>query len=131
FNLVAAFRITGASCGFVSACASSGHALGFAYDEIKTGRQKRMFVVGAEDGNQDAILPFACMRALSSSPDPDNASKPFDAKRNGVVGTGGGVVMILEDEEVARARNAKIYAEMVGWSQSSDGHNVAISHPEG
>lgn len=131
FNLVAAFRIVGSSCGFVSACASSGHALGFAYDEIKTGRQKRMFVVGAEDGNLDAILPFACMRALSLSADPDNASKPFDAKRNGFVGTGGGVVMILEDEEVAKARNAKIYAEMVGWRQASDGHNVAISHPEG
>jgi 3-oxoacyl-[acyl-carrier-protein] synthase-1 len=131
FNLVAAFRIIGASCGFVSACASSGHALGFAYDEIKTGRQKRMFVVGAEDGNLDAILPFASMRALSSSADPDNASKPFDAKRNGFVGTGGAVVMILEEEETARARGAKIYGEMVGWSQASDGHNVAISHPEG
>jgi len=131
FNLVAAFRVQGSSCGFASACASSGHGLGFAYDEIATGRQKRMFVVGAEDGNLDAILPFASMRALSLSPDPDNSSKPFDARRNGFVGTGGGVVMILESEEEALRRGSKIYAELVGWSQASDGHNVAISHPEG
>ncbi len=59
FNMVAAFRIQGASCGFSSACASSAHAMGYAFDEISLGRQKRMFVVGGEDGNKDAILPFA------------------------------------------------------------------------
>jgi len=65
FNLVATFKIFGASCGFSSACASSSHALAFAYEEIATGRQKRMFVVGAEDCNTDSVLPFAGMRALS------------------------------------------------------------------
>ncbi|WP_269538183.1 beta-ketoacyl-[acyl-carrier-protein] synthase family protein [Cerasicoccus fimbriatus] len=131
FNLVASFKIQGSSCGFASACASSGHGAGFAYDEIMLGRQKRMFVVGAEDGNRETILPFAGMRALSLTKDPDMASRPFDAERNGFVGTGGGVVMVLEELETAKARGAKIYAEMIGWGQSSDGYNVAISHPEG
>ncbi|MEN9812190.1 MAG: hypothetical protein RL479_876, partial [Verrucomicrobiota bacterium] len=83
FNLVAAFRIQGASCGFSSACASSAHALGFAFDDLVLGRQKRMFIVGAEDGNRDAILPFAGMRTLSLQKDPALASRPFDAARDG------------------------------------------------
>jgi len=89
FNLVAAFRIKGASCGFSSACASSAHAIGFALDDLQLGRQKRMFIVGAEDGNTDAILPFAGMRTLSLQSDPNVASRPFDAARDGFVGTGG------------------------------------------
>ncbi|MEX2380804.1 MAG: beta-ketoacyl-[acyl-carrier-protein] synthase family protein [Opitutales bacterium] len=131
FNLAAAFEIRGASCGFVSACASSGHALGFALDEIRLGRQKRMFVVGAEDGNRDSILPFAGMRALSLEKNPDKASRPFDAARSGFVGTGGAAVMVLESEEEVARRATSSYGEFLGWGQASDGHNVAISHPEG
>jgi 3-oxoacyl-[acyl-carrier-protein] synthase-1 len=131
FNLVSAFKIKGASCGFASACASSAHAMGFAYDEIANGRQKRMFVVGGEDGNELAILPFAGMRALSLSKDPAKASRPYDKNRDGFVGTGGGVVAVLEEEETAKARGAKIYARMLGWGQASDGFNVAIPHPGG
>src|SRR5687768_9728704 len=131
FNLVAAFKIFGASCGFSSACASSAHGLGFAFDEITLGRQKRMFVVGAEDGNVDAILPFAGMRTLSLQTDPNLASRPFDAARDGFVGTGGGVVLVLESEEEVARRGIKPYAEVLGWGQASDGYNVAISHPEG
>lgn len=131
FNLVAHFKIKGASCGFASACASSSHALGFAYDEIALGRQKRMFVVGAEDGNVDAILPFAGMRALSLQIDPNLASRPFDVARDGFVGTGGGVVLVMETEDEVTRRGAKVYCEVAGWGQASDGHNVAISHPEG
>jgi 3-oxoacyl-[acyl-carrier-protein] synthase-1 len=131
FNLVAAFRIQGASTGFSSACASSAHALAYAFEEIRHGRQKRMFVVGGEDGNRDAILPFAGMRTLSNKSDPDIASRPFDAARDGFVGTGGGVVIVLESEEEANRRGAEPYCEMLGWGQASDGYNVAISHPEG
>ena len=131
FNLVAAFKIRGHSCGFSSACASTGHALGFAYDDIATGRQNRMFVVGAEDGNTDAILPFATMRALSVATDPALASRPFDVARDGFVGTGGAAVVVLESEEAVAQRGATPYAELAGWGQASDGHNVAISHPEG
>jgi 3-oxoacyl-[acyl-carrier-protein] synthase-1 len=131
FNLVAAFRILGASCGFSSACASSAHALGFAFDEISLGRQSRMFVVGAEDGNVDAILPFAGMRTLSLQADPNLASRPFDAARDGFVGTGGATVLVLESEEEVARRGVQPYAEFPGWGQASDGYNVAISHPEG
>jgi 3-oxoacyl-[acyl-carrier-protein] synthase-1 len=131
FNLVAAFKIEGASCGFSSACASSAHALGFAFDELVLGRQKRMFVVGGEDGNTDAILPFAGMRTLSLQTDPDLASRPFDVGRDGFVGTGGGTVLVLETEEEVARRGVTPYAEVLGWGQASDGYNVAISHPEG
>lgn len=131
FNLVAHFRIKGASTGFSSACASSSHAAGFAYDEIALGRQKRMFVVGAEDGNVDSILPFAGMRALSLQTDPSKASRPFDAARDGFVGTGGATVLVLESEDEVARRGVKPYCELAGWGQASDGHNVAISHPEG
>ncbi len=131
FNLVSQFKIKGASTGFSSACASSAHAMGFAYDEIALGRQKRMFVVGAEDGNVESILPFAGMRALSLQSDPSIASRPFDIARDGFVGTGGATVLVLESEEEVARRHAKVYAEMVGWGQASDGHNVAISHPDG
>jgi 3-oxoacyl-[acyl-carrier-protein] synthase-1 len=131
FNLVAAFRILGSSCGFSSACASSAHAMGYAYDDIALGRQKRMFVVGAEDGNLDAILPFAGMRTLSLQTDPAIASRPFDAGRDGFVGTGGATVLVLESEEEVVRRGAAPYAELLGWGQASDGYNVAISHPEG
>jgi 3-oxoacyl-[acyl-carrier-protein] synthase-1 len=131
FNLVSQFKIKGASTGFSSACASSAHALGFAYDEIALGRQQRMFVIGAEDGNVESILPFAGMRALSLQTDPSLASRPFDVARDGFVGTGGATVLVLESEEEVARRRPKVYCEVAGWGQASDGHNVAISHPEG
>jgi len=131
FNLVSHFRIKGASTGFSSACASSAHAMAFAYDEIALGRQQRMLVVGAEDGNVESILPFAGMRALSLQADPSLASRPFDVARDGFVGTGGATVLVLESEEEVIRRKAKVYGELAGWGQASDGHNVAISHPEG
>lgn len=131
YNLVSAFGIKGASCGFASACASSSHAMGFAYDEIVLGRQKRMFVVGGEDGDLRTLLPFAGMRALSTNADPETASRPFDKNRDGFVGTGGGVVAVLEDEDLALGRGAPIYGWIRGWGQASDGYNVAIPHPEG
>ncbi|MDX2187534.1 MAG: beta-ketoacyl-[acyl-carrier-protein] synthase family protein [Opitutaceae bacterium] len=131
FNLVAHFRIKGASTGFASACASSAHAAGFAHDEIAIGRQKRMFVVGAEDGNADSILPFAAMRALSLNPNPELASRPFDSGRDGFVGTGGATVLVFESEDEVQRRGVTPYCEVVGWGQASDGYNVAISHPEG
>lgn len=131
FNLVAAFKILGSSCGFSSACASSGHAIGFAYDELAMGRQQRMFIAAGEDVNYESVVPFTGMRALSLQADPTRASCPFDKGRNGFVCSGGGVVLVLETEEAVARRGADPYAEILGWGQSSDGHNVAISHPEG
>ena len=131
FNLVAALGVRGSSTGLVSACASSGHALGTALDEIRLGRQKRMLVVGAEDCNFESIVPFCGMRALSLESDPNRASRPFDLKRNGFVGTGGSVCLVLETQSEAERRGVTPYARLLGWGQGSDGHNVAISHPEG
>ena len=131
FNLVAAFKIQGASCGFSSACASTAHAIGYACDDLTLGRQQRMFVVGAEDGNIDSILPFAGMRTLSLQTDPSLASRPFDAARDGFVGTGGAAVLVLETEEEVARRGVTPYCEVLGWGQASDGYNVAISHPDG
>ncbi|MEM7791210.1 MAG: beta-ketoacyl-[acyl-carrier-protein] synthase family protein [Verrucomicrobiota bacterium] len=131
FNLGASLKIKGAVCGMASACASSAHALGFAYDEIATGRQDRMIVIGAEDGNRESILPFAAMRALSQETDPARASCPFDKDRSGFVGTGGATSMILESAEIAKARGAPIYAEFLGWGQAADGYSPAVSQPGG
>jgi 3-oxoacyl-[acyl-carrier-protein] synthase-1 len=131
FNLAAAFHIKGSSCGFVSACASSGHALGYALDAIQLGRQDRALVVGAEDFAVETIAPFAGMRVLSTNSDPDTASRPFDRQRDGFVGTGGSVALILEEEESARQRNARIYGRFSGWAQSTDGYHIAASHPDG
>ena len=131
FNLAAAYHIRGSTCGYVSACASSGHAMGFAHDEIALGRQERMIVVGAEDFTSETIVPFAGMRVLSVNPDPDSASRPFDHARDGFVGTGGAVALVLEEEAVARGRGAPVYARFKGWGQATDGYHVAASHPDG
>lgn len=131
FNLAAHYRITGAVAGFVSACTSSSHAIGYAIDEIRLGRQQRMIVVGAEDLNAETDLPFAAMRALSTNPDPATASRPFDENRDGFVPTGGAVALIIESADFALARGARIQAELKGWGQAADGYNIATSHPEG
>src|SRR5208282_1542629 len=89
------------------------------------------FVVGAEDGNFDAMAPFAGMRTLSLQTDPEIASRPFDAARDGFVGTGGGAVLVLEREDEVDRRGVRPYCEVLGWGQASDGYNVAISHPDG
>jgi len=131
FNLAAHLGIRGAVAGFVSACASTTQAIGYAFDEIALGRLRRLLVVGGEDMIMDSIFPFHGMRALSRNPDPARASRPFDRDRDGFVGTGGSVALVLEESESARARKAPIYAELAGWGQSGDGYNVANPDPEG
>ncbi len=130
-NLAACFRLKGAVVGFNSACASSGHALGYAYDQISLGRQDTMFVVGAEDCDKFTILPFAGVRALSSKLDPEQSPAPFDAGRDGFVGTGGATALVLEELESAQARGARIHAEVLGWGEAADGYNVMAPEPEG
>ena len=131
FNLAAHYGIRGAVAGFSSACASTAQAIGYACDEIKLGRQRRVFVVGGEDLSFESIFPFHGMRALSVNADPARASRPFDQERDGFVGTGGAVAMLLEDADRAHARGARVYAELLGWGQAADGYNVAGSDPEG
>src|SRR5258706_10712490 len=129
FNLAAHYGIRGAVGGFASACASTTQAIGYGCDEIGLGRQRRVFVVGGEDLSFDSVFPFHGMRALSQNPDPARASRPFDRDRDGFVGTGGAVALLLEDAETAHARGARIYAELKGWGQAGDGYNVATSDP--
>ncbi len=131
FNLAAHYGIRGAVTGFSSACAASGHALGYARDEIALGRQERMLVVGAEEPVWETLLPFAGLRALSRQKDPVLASRPFDAARDGFVGSGGAAALVLESEPSACARGALPLAEVLGWGQSADGHSIAQSEPSG
>jgi 3-oxoacyl-[acyl-carrier-protein] synthase-1 len=131
FNLAAHYGITGTVCGFVSACASSSHALGYAIDDLRLGRLRRAIVVGAEEMNADSLLPFAHMRALSKQADPRLASRPFDAGRDGFVGAGGAVALVIEAVPEAARRGAAPLASAAGWGQAADGHSVAASHPQG
>jgi 3-oxoacyl-[acyl-carrier-protein] synthase-1 len=131
FNLVAAFRIRGAATGFVNACSSSAVAFGHALDSIRHNRQDIVFVVGAEDCDLFSILPFGCCRALTSGTDPSRYPCAFDVKRDGFAATGGAAVLVLEDLEHARRRGAAIYAEALGWGQTSDGYDVMAPEPSG
>jgi 3-oxoacyl-[acyl-carrier-protein] synthase I len=131
FNLAAHFGIQGAVTGFASACSSSGHALGYAHDEITLGRHDRVIVVGAEEPVPESLLPFAGARVTSRQSDPTKASRPFDIDRDGFVGAGGAVALILENLTVAQARGARPLALLKGWGQSADGYQVAQPEPEG
>ena len=125
------FRIKGHSLGFSSACASSAHALGAAFDRIRANRQDIVFVAGAEDCNLFSILPFVGMRALTTQTDPALSPCAFDRKRDGFVVTGGATVLVLEELEHARRRGAPIHAEMLGWGEASDGYTVMAPEPKG
>ena len=131
FNLVSAFEIRGASTGFVSACSSSAHAFGYGLDLVRLGRQDIVFVVGAEDCDLFSLLPFASCRALTRGTDPAKTPCAFDVKRDGFAGTGGAVVLVLEEREHAQRRGAHIYAEAAGWGQCSDGHELMAPEPNG
>ncbi|MEI8341528.1 MAG: beta-ketoacyl-[acyl-carrier-protein] synthase family protein [Verrucomicrobiota bacterium] len=130
-NLVPSYRIKGASLGFSSACSSSSHAFGAAFDHIRLGRQDIVFVVGAEDCNFFSILPFASLRALTLQDDPAKSPCAFDKKRDGFVATGGAVVLVLEELEHALQRSAPVYAEVLGWGEASDGYSVIAPEPDG
>ena len=131
FNLVSNFKIRGASAGLISACSSSAHAFGYATDLIRQDRQDAMFVVGAEDCDLFSILPFAGVRALTRSTDPTRSPCAFDKNRDGFAASGGATVLFLEEWQHARKRGAQIYAEAIGWGQSSDGYDIVAPEPNG
>ena len=131
FNFSAHYGITGSCCGFVSACASGSHALGAASDEIRLGRQERVIVLAAEELTVETLLPFAGMGALTLNADPAQASRPFDAARDGFVGTGGAVAIVLESPTSAARRGAAAQSRLLGWGQAADGFHVAQPHPAG
>ncbi len=118
----------------VAACASGTQSIGDAADMIRYGKADAMFAGGVEAAiHEGAIASFTLMRVLSNSgnDNPALAQRPFDISRDGFVLSEGCVVMMLEDLELARARGAKIYAEVLGMGVSSDAHHIAIPDPSG
>ena len=120
----------GAPC---TACAASAMAVGEGYDAIRLGRAEVMLCGGSEAGITElAVAGFAAMRALSSrNSDPTGASRPFDADRDGFVMGEGAAILVLEELEHARARGAKVYAELAGYGLSSDSFHMTEPDPLG
>ncbi len=116
-----------------SACASSTHALADAFNLIRLGKADMIVSGGAEAAvTEGGVGGFTAMHALSTrNDDPEHASRPFSASRDGFVMAEGAGCLILEELEHAKARGAKIYAEMVGEGMSADAHHITASHPEG
>ncbi|MGH7815641.1 MAG: beta-ketoacyl-ACP synthase II [Candidatus Binataceae bacterium] len=123
----------GVSFATTSACASGSHAIGEAYRMIRLGYLDAAIAGGAEAAITDlGIGGFAAMRALSTRNDaPEKASRPFDKERDGFVMAEGAAVLILEEYEAARARGAKIIAEICGYAANSDGYHITSPAPEG
>lgn len=127
------YNLRGPSYATVSACASGGHALGAAADDIRMGRADIMLTGGSEAViTKVAIGGFNSMKALSTrNDDPATASRPYDADREGfVLGEGAGA-LVLESLEHAQTRGATILAEVAGYAASSDAHHISAPHPEG
>lgn len=132
-NLATAFSIKGINYSITSACATSAHCIGAAAEQIAWGNQDIMFAGGGEQESLDLTLFFDAMGALSSKYNdaPQTASRPFDATRDGFVAAGGGAMVVLEEYERAKARGAHIYAELVGYGQTSDGADMVAPSGEG
>lgn len=128
------FNLKGVSYSVSSACASAGHAIGAAAQEIMLGQQDVIVTGGAESVLSNLTFSgFANMKAMTKSfnENPTAASRPYDTARDGfVIGEGSGI-LILENYDKAVARGAKIYAELVGYGSSSDAHHITAPHPEG
>lgn len=124
--LAMAYGIRGPSYSITSACASSAHCIGNGTDLVRHGVIDRVFVGGAEEVCWTSTILFDAMGALSTcrNNDPATASRPFDRDRDGFVIAGGAAILVLEAEEVARARGAKIYAEVAGYGACSDGMDM-------
>ncbi len=116
----------------VSACASGAHAVGESYRLVRDGYLDVAVAGGAESGTlRLTISAFANMTALTKNPDVETASRPFDANRNGFVLSEGGVALILESEGHAKARGARIYAEIAGYGASADAYHITAPDPKG
>ena len=127
-NLSIAFEIQGISYSISSACATSAHCIGNAYEQILLGNQDVVFAGGAEEVHWTSTMMFDAMGALSTrfNDSPEVASRPYDKDRDGFVFSGGAGVLVLEELEHARAREATIYAELVGYGASSDGDSMVV-----
>lgn len=122
----------GPSLPVVTACATSTNTIGEAYRAIKHGYADAIIAGGAEATiNKLAMAGFVNCQALSKSEDPNEGSIPFDARRGGFIMGEGGAIMIVEEYEHAVKRNAKIYAEIIGYGNTSDAYHITAPHPEG
>ena len=127
------FKIKGVNYSISSACATSNHCIGNAYESILWGKQDRMFAGGCEELDWTLSVLFDAMGALSSkfNDRPAVASRAYDANRDGFVISGGAGVLVLEELEVAKARGARIYGEIVGYGATSDGVDMVAPSGEG
>ena len=127
------FGPLGPNFATVSACASSGHAIGEAFETIRRGDARMMLAGGSEAGIHEALVGgFAAMRALSQrNDDPIGASRPFDRGRDGFVIGEGAAVLVLEDLEHAQARGARILAELLGYGATADAFHITLPPPDG
>jgi 3-oxoacyl-[acyl-carrier-protein] synthase II len=126
------YGLTGPNYCTVSACSSSNHAIGEAMRLIRDGSVDLAIAGGSEAATIPlTVAAFAQMTALTKNPDPETASRPFDAERNGFVLSEGGCAVILESEEHARARGARIYCEVAGYGASDDAHHITAPDPKG
>lgn len=130
-SLATAFNIQGISCSMSSACASSGHAIGYGAELIQFGKQDIVIVGGAEETTWATTAPFDAMGALSVKYNDATASRPYDIDRDGFVIAGGAGILVLEELEHARARRAPIYAEISGFGACSDGMDMVTPSAEG
>ena len=132
-NLATAFKIKGLSYSISAACATSAHCIGAAADLIRHGAQDIVFAGGGEDLDWSMTVMFDAMGALTSgyNDQPDKASRPYDANRDGFVIAGGGGMLVLEDWGHALARGARIHAELVGYGVTSDGADMVAPSGEG
>jgi 3-oxoacyl-[acyl-carrier-protein] synthase I len=127
------FKIKGVSYSISSACATSNHCIGAAYEHILANRQDVMFAGGCEELDWTLSVLFDAMGALSSAYNdkPSRASRAYDKNRDGFVISAGAGVLVLEEYERAKARGARIYGEIVGYGATSDGHDMVAPSGEG
>ena len=132
-NLATAFKIKGVNYSITSACSTSLHCIGNAADQIFMNKQDIMFAGGGEELDWTLSCLFDAMGAMSSNfnDTPQQASRAFDANRDGFVIAGGGGMVVLEELEHAKARGADIYAEVTGFGATSDGHDMVAPSGEG
>ena len=132
-NLSTAFKIKGVNYSITSACSTSLHCIGNATEQILLGKQDIMFAGGGEELDWTLSCLFDAMGAMSSkyNETPEKASRAIDVDRDGFVIGGGGAILVLENLDHAKARGAKIYAEVTGFGATSDGHDMVAPSGEG